>query len=212
MNIHSYSFKVIEVGVRIQNKEQLADQRKQQILDSALTVFSRKGFGKATIPDISQEAGVAVGTIYNYFDSKRDLLVSLIANFIIAEPLFNILEQPSNTDLDEVTIFNSIIENRLSFGFERFDRISFVLGEVQRDADLRKKFAQDIVKPLMELSEKHLEARISSGSIRSLNTDIVARAIAGMMIGFTLINRIEGEKSPCNTLSRQELRDQLFQT
>jgi AcrR family transcriptional regulator len=66
---------------RQERKGQAAKYRRQQILDAALSVFSKKGYGEATVPDIAREAGVAVGTIYNYYDSKRDLLMSLIASW-----------------------------------------------------------------------------------------------------------------------------------
>ncbi len=51
--------------------------RRAQILAAAKTVFARKGFERATISDIAREAGLAEGSIYNYFKNKSDLLVSL---------------------------------------------------------------------------------------------------------------------------------------
>ncbi|MGD9142400.1 MAG: helix-turn-helix domain-containing protein, partial [Dehalococcoidia bacterium] len=39
------------------------EQRETQILEAALAVFSRRGYDKATVPDIAREAGIAVGTI-----------------------------------------------------------------------------------------------------------------------------------------------------
>ncbi|MFC1951220.1 helix-turn-helix domain-containing protein, partial [Chloroflexota bacterium] len=55
-------------------KEEIARKRQRQILSAARRVFSQKGFAEATTAEIAREAGVSEGTIYNYFESKRDLL------------------------------------------------------------------------------------------------------------------------------------------
>jgi TetR/AcrR family transcriptional regulator, fatty acid metabolism regulator protein len=48
-----------------------------KIIDAAIRVFARKGFFNARISDIAQEAQVADGTIYLYFNNKYDILISL---------------------------------------------------------------------------------------------------------------------------------------
>jgi AcrR family transcriptional regulator len=57
---------------------QLVAARRTQILDAATRVFASKGFNRATIHDVARDAGVADGTIYNYFASKTDLLFGLL--------------------------------------------------------------------------------------------------------------------------------------
>jgi TetR/AcrR family fatty acid metabolism transcriptional regulator len=49
-----------------------------RILESALNVFSAKGFQNATIQEISKSAAVSEGTIYEYFNNKEDLLFSIL--------------------------------------------------------------------------------------------------------------------------------------
>lgn len=51
--------------------------KRERILESALRVFASKGFFGAKVSDVADEAGVADGTIYLYFKSKDDLLISL---------------------------------------------------------------------------------------------------------------------------------------
>lgn len=52
--------------------------RSQAILDATLAVFSEAGYHKARIEDIAERAGVAKGTIYLYFPSKKKLFSALI--------------------------------------------------------------------------------------------------------------------------------------
>ena len=49
----------------------------QQIIEAAVRVFARKGYFNSRVSDIAREAGIAAGTIYLYFDTKEDVLVTL---------------------------------------------------------------------------------------------------------------------------------------
>src|SRR5690242_20890282 len=51
--------------------------KRQRILDAAVKIFAEKGFYNAKVSEIARVAGVADGTIYLYFKSKDDLLISL---------------------------------------------------------------------------------------------------------------------------------------
>src|SRR5262245_19034602 len=54
-----------------------AEAKRERILDAAVKVFAQEGFYNAKVSQIAQAAGVADGTIYLYFKSKDDLLISL---------------------------------------------------------------------------------------------------------------------------------------
>jgi TetR/AcrR family fatty acid metabolism transcriptional regulator len=49
----------------------------QQIIDAAVRVFARKGYYHSRVSDIAREAGIAAGTIYLYFKTKDEILVTL---------------------------------------------------------------------------------------------------------------------------------------
>lgn len=52
-------------------------KKRKQIINAATKILSNKGYNKATISEIAKEAGVADGTIYEYFGSKENLLISI---------------------------------------------------------------------------------------------------------------------------------------
>ena len=56
--------------------------KRRQILDAAVTMFTQKGYFTARISDIASSAGVADGTIYLYFKNKEDIIVSLFADVL----------------------------------------------------------------------------------------------------------------------------------
>jgi TetR/AcrR family transcriptional regulator, fatty acid metabolism regulator protein len=51
--------------------------KRRQILDAAIKVFARQGFHSTRVSDIADEAGVAYGLVYHYFNSKEEVLNEL---------------------------------------------------------------------------------------------------------------------------------------
>jgi AcrR family transcriptional regulator len=56
-----------------------AAQTREQILEAALKVFSKKGYSKATFVDVASEIGLSKGAVYWHFKTKPDLLAAMIA-------------------------------------------------------------------------------------------------------------------------------------
>jgi AcrR family transcriptional regulator len=69
------------------------ETRRQQILDAALTCFSRDGFHNTTTADIVRESGVSQGTLYLYFATKDDIIVALADDRHHNEAFLNSLAQ-----------------------------------------------------------------------------------------------------------------------
>ena len=59
----------------------VSDQRRHQIMDAALTVFSHLGFERASMDDIAKEAGVSKGALYLYYKSKDAIIAKLLQLF-----------------------------------------------------------------------------------------------------------------------------------
>ena len=188
---------------RDERKRRVTELRQQQILNAALTVFSQRGFSQATIAEIAQEAGIAEGTIYNYYNSKRDLLVSLVTSYLEAERVIDVLKHPSKpTDL---AFLQSLIWDRLEVGFTNVERLLVLMGEIYHDSALRQLYVEQFASPTLELLEKYIESGIGQGGFRPLNTAVASRALIGMVIGLTLIHNIEGETGPLQKIPRKDL-------
>ena len=191
---------------REDRKKRIARQRQEQILEAAVQVFSQRGFNGATIPEIAHEAGVAVGTIYNYYQNKRDLFVAAIAKFII-EPFTEVI---MHTHLEgDADYISTIMENRLNLGLENLGHFLPLFSEIQRDPELRQRYTQQVLQPIMGLMEKYFTSRMEEGAFRDINPSIITRAIGGMVVGFMFLYGIEGEKSPIHGIDRKKLANEL---
>jgi AcrR family transcriptional regulator len=117
-----------------------AEDRREAILDSALEVFSRRGYNGSSIDEIATAAGISKALIYEHFPSKRDLHVSLLERH--SQEIFMRLAQTADTkDPGEV---------RLRNGVNAF----FEWSETNRDAFrvlFRDTFEPDVADVLMRL-------------------------------------------------------------
>lgn len=58
--------------------EEIRNDRKDQLLDAALQVFAEEGYHSASVSKIAKHAGVSKGLMYNYFQSKEEVLLTLV--------------------------------------------------------------------------------------------------------------------------------------
>jgi len=195
---------------RQERKESLTKMREQQILDAALKVFSAKGFAEATTTEIAQEAGVAEGTIYNYYQSKRDLLVSVVKTFVITESFLGIFENAG--ELEFPALLTTVLNNRMDFiGESGKNRLLLLMSEILRDPELKMIYDRQVIKPIMTRMEKYFETKSAKGEFRPLQTGVVTRALGGMVLGLLLITLLEGESSPLQSVPRQSLVAEMVQ-
>ena len=64
--------------VVIKLREQKKQMYRQRILEAASGQFEHKGFSETSIADIMKAANLGVGTFYNYFESKEEILLALL--------------------------------------------------------------------------------------------------------------------------------------
>lgn len=95
-------------------------EKRERITEAAVAVFAEKGFHSARVSDIARKAGVADGTIYNYFKNKEDLLLSIFEEKMdvllvgLAEALSGIDDPEERIRLFARHHFAQVRENRSS--------------------------------------------------------------------------------------------------
>ena len=189
---------------RDERKEVIGRQRKQQILDAALEVFSSRGFAAASTAEIAKAAGIAEGTIYNYYRSKREVLIAAIERSVMSQPFVSLVEHAE--DMDYPTLLTHILEDRLSFMDNSANvQMLLMMSEILRDPELKDIYRSHVVEPIMTRMEKMFEAKVASGYFRQMDPRVATRAVGGMIIGMLLLGLLEGEDSPLSTTSHREM-------
>ncbi|MBT3362683.1 MAG: TetR/AcrR family transcriptional regulator [Chloroflexi bacterium] len=187
-------------------KEAITKQRKRQILNAARDVFSRKGFAEATTAEIAQTAGVSEGTIYNYFASKRDLLVSLIGGYALDESLLNLFKSPTINAIDSLP---ALLEDRIDIGFENSDLLTLLLAEIQRTPEFGEQYSGQVLNPGLALLKTYLDMRVKNGTLRPVDTEVASRAVVAMVVGLIAVHQIEGKDGFLANYPVKDLADEV---
>src|SRR5215475_13767370 len=77
MNIHSVALTAVSRKTRSVPTDPATGAKRDAILRAAIDVFAERGYFNAQVADVARAAGVAAGTVYLYFRSKDDLLISI---------------------------------------------------------------------------------------------------------------------------------------
>jgi len=196
------------MALREERKQHITEQREEQILKAALEIFTRKGYTAATIPEIAEMAGVAVGTIYNYYADKRGLFIAVMKNLVITDPSLYIEDHIPEADITD--IIEQIMQNRIRLmETEPGSRIPYLMSEIVRDPELKTLWIEQSIHPFFTQMEAVYRSTMASGSLRHIEPALAVRAIAGMVIGFSMLRFLEGEKSPLIRLSKEMLAHTL---
>jgi len=62
------------------NQEERSERSRTQILESALKLFSHRGYGATSVRDIAEDAGLSKGNVYHHFSDKETIFRALLEN------------------------------------------------------------------------------------------------------------------------------------
>jgi AcrR family transcriptional regulator len=189
-------------------KQKIIEKRRGQILKAAMEIFSRKGYAAATIPEIARVAGVATGTIYIYYPSKRDLFIAVIKNFIITAPLLDLIDKMPKGDISEV--LKNILQDRLDLlKNEVLARMPSLMGDVLHDPEIKKLWLKEFLHPFLGRIEMGYRMMAASGRFRQIEPAVAVRAVGGMVIGFLMLRVMEGDASPLNKVEQEKIAEEI---
>jgi len=153
--------------------------RREQVLACARSVFSRRGYHATTVSDIIEEAGVARGTFYLYFKSKRSIFDELLDEYLRA-----ILAQVRRVDLGPaaeppVRQVLGNVERILAVLLESTEMSRILFHEaVGLDADFDRKLAE-FYGEIVKLAQGSLRLGQQMGLVRDCDVRVAALCIVG---------------------------------
>jgi AcrR family transcriptional regulator len=159
--------------------------RKAQILDAAAQVFAEKGFHRTTTREIAEAADVSEGTIYNYFASKDDLLIGIMAQLSESMQLDERFEQALLGDPRD--FFTAMLRYRRDIFEQNYTMLQALLPEILVDRELGARYYQQLLVPVITLLEQHVQTRIERGQIRPINVPLAVRAFFALNAGLLVL-------------------------
>jgi len=172
-------------------QEQLVNARRTQILEAAATVFSEKGFHPTTIKDVARAAGIADGTIYNYFENKSALLLGIFDQMRQSVVRDADLSQVRELDL------RSFLKAYLGFPLMVFQTnnlalFKVVMSEIMVNPELRALYYEKILEPTLVMAEAQFQQWADRHPTTPVNVQLTVRTISGIVLGL-IMQRLMGD-------------------
>jgi len=153
--------------------------KRERILAVAEEMFSVGHYHEVAMDEIARRASVAKGTLYNYFDSKDDLYVS-----ILQQGLDGLLDQIKTDKLNGGTsafeALETIVERLLSFFMEKQSFLKMFLREDGR-LFTESEDCYDKVCTMKDLMAEHIRRGTERGEFRNMDPDFAAQMLMGMV-------------------------------
>lgn len=137
-------------------------RNRRLILDAALAVFSRDGYGGATLDSIATGAGLSKPNLLYYFDSKTAIYVTLLSQLLETwlDPLIEL-----DPDGDPVEEMLGYVRHKLDMSLELPDESKLFAGEMLQGAPRIMDHLQDELKPLFDRKCAIIQKWIDTGKL-----------------------------------------------
>ena len=174
-------------------QELLITARRNQILDAASQVFAEKGFHRATIKDIARVAGIADGTVYNYFENKTALMLGIFERLNESDQRNE--DFSKITEVDSRSFMKAYLRHRLTvLQADNFEEFRVVLSEIMVNKELRELYYRKILEPTFSMAEAYVQQWAAQHIIKPINISLAMRAISGMVLGL-IVEHILGDQT-----------------
>src|SRR5215813_14580710 len=176
-------------------KDVVTEFRTAGILEAARGVLAKKGFSQATVDDIAAAAGVAKGTIYLYYESKRDIYFAALKFGI--EQMYSVLEDQLKKVSTPEDKLRTLIGVKLAYFDDNRDFFKIYYSELGNICIHPGTI--DEFKALYLEQAKVVESILKEGArkkvLRALRTEQTAFAISDLIRGVVTQRVLGGSKS-----------------
>ena len=186
------------------------DERRAQILQTAVDLFSKRGFRGTTTKEIAVAAGVSEAIIFRHFSSKDELWGAILDAKACIDPLHRYpwegnekLREAMNRK-DDFTVFYELAVKALNKhqADESFMRLLFY--SALEEHDLAENFFGDFIEKIYEFIGSYIKTRQADGAMREIDPKIAVRAFLGMIIQHSLNNILWDKKRVLLDISNEE--------
>ncbi|MED4957819.1 TetR/AcrR family transcriptional regulator [Paenibacillus macerans] len=165
-------------------------EKQARILEAAIEIFSEKGFAATSTSEIARKAGVAEGTIFKHYKTKKDLLLSiagpiavkLVAPFLLRD-FIKTIDMPYDR-ADE--FFRTLAKDRLKFARENTKIIKILIHEVPFQPELLEQIKSLVTDYVVKRIEKIILHFQEKGQLVEAPPWRIMRTGASVVIGMII--------------------------
>ncbi|WP_430790296.1 TetR/AcrR family transcriptional regulator [Virgibacillus flavescens] len=164
--------------------------KQEKIIEAAIELIAEKGYHNTSTSEIAKKAGVAEGTIFRHYRTKKDLLVAIVSPVIMkstvpimAEKFVNQVFQQPHTSFEE--LLEIFIRNRFEFVKSNIPLIRILIQELAFHPDIQASFKEAFLTKIYPAVSKALDFYKNKGEIQqALPNETILRMIGPTILGF----------------------------
>ncbi|HKT37184.1 MAG TPA: TetR/AcrR family transcriptional regulator [Ktedonobacterales bacterium] len=169
----------------------VSEERKNQILEAAMTVFAERGFHEARMDDIAQKSGLSKGALYLYYKSKDAIIAAMLRYFFTLS-----LRNLQDLQAAEGSVGQQLLEYTRRIGAEAehlafFTPIAWEFYAVAGRQKSVRLFLKDYFTEYRQTLAALIQKGIDSGEFRQVNAESVATTVTSLHEGLALLGVVD---------------------
>lgn len=178
-------------------------RKRLEIMSAAALVFAQRGYAGTTTKDIARAADIGESTLYNYFESKRDIFIAIASQK--ASTVDDLLSsaKPGNPP-EMVALVDKTLELILTQAFFT----SSLLVEAWLDNDLFENYLRIRLRRVLHFVQDIIADQIATGYFRPIPPDLGARMLIALVIS-TILPALRGIEPPPTPEERRKLAETI---
>jgi AcrR family transcriptional regulator len=186
------------------------DKRREQILQTAVDLFSQRGFKGTTTKEIARAAGVSEAMVFRHFATKDELYGAILDNkncsdgvhrfpWEANEKLSRAIEQRDDFAVFYNIALDALDKHQADVGFMRL-----LFYSALEEHMLAERFFHDFIEKVYEFIGSYISQRQKDGAFREMNPRIAVRSFIGMLIHHSLNNILWDKQRVILNISNEE--------
>ncbi|MEM8722862.1 MAG: TetR/AcrR family transcriptional regulator [Cyanobacteria bacterium P01_G01_bin.39] len=174
---------------------QTEEDTRTKILQAALRLFAKHGYDGTTTKDLAKSAGIAEGTLFRHFPSKKAILVEVATSGWV-DILTDLLTELS--EMGSYKAVSQVMRRRMLNMRANGDLMRVCFIEAQYHPELKENIQTEVINKMTDVAEAFFETAMEKGIYRPMNPKIVAKVFLGIfaIAGFSEQTIIDPDASP----------------
>ncbi len=189
--------------------EELKKEKQGVIFDSALKIIKEKGFHRARIGDIAEEAGISYGLVYHYFKNKEELFNEILNQWWVS--LYQLLDTIKKSDEDFHGKLKGVILYFLNTYQRKPDLIHIFITQISRSSNNLTETRLGHFKKFFRFTEDLL---VQGQKTKILRADVESRYLTYIFLGALdtfLSVMVLGEESLKSDRQKEKITDSILE-
>ncbi|WP_375379778.1 TetR/AcrR family transcriptional regulator [Listeria booriae] len=177
--------------LEVAEQDKKMSEKQKKIVAAAIELFAERGFAATSTSEIAKRAGVAEGTIFRHYKTKKDLLTSItmpimiesVAPFLARNFVAEVFEQEYP---DFRTFLTALVRNRFEFARENSSVVKIYMQELLYHDEMREQFSKIFMVHVKGQFDRIINFYKERGEINDMPNSTIMRALITNIIGFLI--------------------------